>query len=339
MSAGGDFRASLLQADAELGRLTPAGEARLRTRLGASLYRQRLWWRYPVTALTSCAAGVLIAVVMLKAPAPRVLAGMKVEAPSAGFVGAAEGDELVVRTGEVTVSLEGAKVRVTRPSRLRKEEGGVRVLSGRVELEVEKRAASAAPMRVLVSDGEIEVRGTRFAVDQIEGGGGAALLWEGVIVFRSSDGRQIELKPGQSVAWPLPPAAAVAPASVQTDDSFAEPEPDALAPLPVPAPAGSDWSAHDRLLRAHTLLERIPKLREDGKHAQASVELEISMKQDLPATARERLSWELVDVYSSDLWDTVKGCRQVKDHLWRYPAGRYDDEVRAAKQSLGCVAK
>lgn len=336
MSGGGpEFRAALLQADAELGRLTPAAEARLRTRLGASLYRQRLWWRYPVTALASCAAGVLIAVAVLKAPPPRVLAGLKVEAPSADFVGAAERDELVVRTGEVTVKLDGASVRVTRPSRLRKEEGGVRVLSGRVELEVEKRASSAAPMKVLVSDGEIEVRGTRFAVDQIEGGGGAALLWEGVIVFRAPDGRQIELKPGQSVAWPLPPPAPAAPPA-EKDDSFAEPEPDALAPLPAPAPAGSDWSAHDRLLRAHTLLERIPKLREAGKHAQAAVELELAMKQDLPATARERLSWELVDVYASELWDTAKGCRQVKDHLWRYPAGRYDDEVRAAKAALGC---
>ena len=333
----GDFKAALLEADAGLGGLTPAGEARLRTRLGASLYRQRLWWRYPVTALASCAAGVLLAFAVLRPPAPRVLAGLKVEEPSAGFQAAAEGGDLVVRAGEATLQLDGATARVTRPGRLRREPDGVRVLSGRVELDVDKRGPAAAPLKVRVSDGEIEVRGTRFAVDQIEGGGGAALLWEGVIVFRAPDGRQIELKPGQSVAWPLPPPAPVDAAA--KDESFAAPEDDALGPLPVPQPPGTDWSAHDRLLRAHTLLERIPRLREAGHDAQAAAELELAMKLDLPAAARERLSWELVDVYSTELWDTAKGCRQAKDHLWRYPAGRFDGEVRAARASMGCAPR
>ncbi|MBK7862044.1 MAG: hypothetical protein IPJ65_26175 [Archangiaceae bacterium] len=119
--------------------------------------------------------------------------------------------------------------------------------------------------------------------------------------------------------------------------SFDAPEDDALAPLPPFSAQGSDWSAHDRLLRAHSLLERVPKLRAAGEYRRAAVELESAMKQDLPPTARERLSWELIDVYSSDLWDTEKGCRQVKDHLWRYPAGRYETEVLAAKVTLGCA--
>ncbi len=321
MTQAPDFKAQLLEADAALGGMPAPVEARLRTRLGASLYRQRLWWRYPVTAVASCAVGVVLAFVLLKPAGPRAL----------------EGD--LVTTAETTVKLEGAQVRVTRAGHVRKEARGMRVVSGRVELDVQKRAEGEPPLRVLVSDGEIEVRGTRFAVDQIEGGGGAALLWEGVIVFRAPDGRTVELKPGQSVAWPLPP---VAPSSEQptptepkqTDESFTEPEADALQPLPQQPQ--SDWSAHDRLLRAHMLLERIPKLREAGKHAQAAAELEVAMKQDLPATARERLSWELVDVYSSDLWDTVKGCRRAKDHLWRYPAGRFDDEVRAARTAMHC---
>lgn len=330
-----DFREALLIADAELPQMGPAAEARLRSRLGGSLYSQRLWWRYPLTALASCAAGVLLAFAVLRAPAPVVMAGLKVEAPSAAFEGKAEGNDLVVRAGEATVQLDGAKLRVTRPGRLRQEQGGsLRVVSGRVELEVEKRAPGKEPLRILVSDGEIEVRGTRFAVDQIEGGGGAALLWEGTIVFRAPDGRVVELKPGQSVAWPLPP-----PAAEKKDKSFDTPEEDALAPLPPPAPpqGGADWSAHDRLLRAHTLLERIPKLRKLGADAEAAAELEDAMKQDLPAAARERLSYELVDLYSKDLWDTVKGCRQAKDHRWRYPAGRYDGAVQAAREDMGCT--
>ncbi len=331
-----DFREALLMEDAELQQVTPAAEARLRQRLGASLYKNRLWWRYPVTALASCAAGVLLAFAVLRPPAPVVMAGLKVEAPSVGFEGRAEGNDLVVKAGEATVKLEGATARMTRPGRLRHEQGNLRVLSGRVELDVEKRAPGSDPLRILVSDGEIEVRGTRFAVDQIEGGGGAALLWEGTIVFRAPDGRVVELKPGQSVAWPLPPPVPVEPAK---DKSFDTPEEDALAPLPPsPPPAGgTDWSAHDRLLRAHTLLERIPKLRRMGADAQAAAELEDAMKQDLPAAARERLSYELVDLYSKDLWDTVKGCRQAKDHLWRYPAGRYDGAVQAAREDMGCA--
>jgi hypothetical protein len=335
-----DFKGALFEADAELAvtRLSPGAEARLRERLGASLYSQRLWWRYPVTALASCVAGALLVYGVLKPPAPVMLAGMKIETPSAGFKAAAEGDELVVRSGEATVKLEGASVRVTRPGRLRHEERGMRVLGGRVELEVAKRAAEAAPMRVLVSDGEIEVRGTRFAVDQIEGGGGAALLWEGTIVFRAPDGREVKLEPGQSVAWPLPPApAAKGEPAHERDMSFDAPDEDALVPLPAPTPQGSDWSAHDRLLRAHSLLERVPKLRADGAFHQAAVELEAAMKQDLPAAARERLSWELVDLYANDLWDAVKACRQAKDHLWRYPAGRYDAEVQGVRKQLGCA--
>jgi hypothetical protein len=334
-----DFRAALLEADPLLGELTPAGEARLRSRLGASLYSQRLWWRYPVVAVASCALGVALAFVALKPARPVVLAGLEVEGQTAGFQASADGADLVVRSGEATVKLEGASVRVTRPGRLRSEPRGMRVLSGRVELEVQKRPPEAQPLRVLVSDGEIEVHGTRFAVDQIEGGGGAALLWEGSILFRAPDGREVRLQPGQSVAWPLPPAVE----KKEPDHSFDEPEDDVLAPLPAPAPpapsGGSDWSAHDRLLRAHSLLERIPKLRAMGAEGQAAVELEEAMKQDLPAAARERLSWELIDIYANDLWDTVKGCRQAKDHLWRYPAGRYDAEVQAARREMGCAQR
>src|SRR5262245_11367069 len=92
-----DFKAALLKVDAELAPLTPSAEARLRTRLGASLYSHRLWWRYPVTALASCAAGVLLAFAVLKPPAPTVLAGLKLEAPSKSFQAVADGPDLVVR--------------------------------------------------------------------------------------------------------------------------------------------------------------------------------------------------------------------------------------------------
>src|SRR5205823_1856261 len=104
---------------------------------------------------------------------------------------------------------------------------------------------------------------------------------------------EVVLAPGESVAWPLPPPP-------PKDESFkAGPDDDLLAPLP-PRPAldagAADWTIHDRLLRAHTLLEQIPTLRARGKFAQAAAELQLAMKQDLPAAARERLSFELIDI-------------------------------------------
>jgi hypothetical protein len=310
--------AELLGAD-----MPGAVEARLRSRLGASIYGRRNRWKYPAVAIVACAAGVLLALAATRLkPQPEVIE---------------QGDDIIVQKGGATLrdARTGSTLVVTRPGTLRHEARGLRVLSGRVELEVDKRAPGAEPMRVLVSHGEIEVRGTKFSVEQLPGGGGAALLFEGRIVFRADDGREVELLPGQSIAWPLPPP----PMPPPRDDSFkAEPEDDALAPLPSTPDAGTpaDWSAHDRLLRAHTLLERIPKLRAESHFKQAVDELEVAMRQDLPSTARERLSFELIDILANELWDNARACRQVRDHAWRYPAGRYEDEIVRIREELGC---
>jgi hypothetical protein len=336
-----DFRKALLSELGDADMPAPV-EARLRGRLGASLHARRTWWQYPAVALAACAAGALLVFVAIRPPrAPEALAGMNVERASIGFEAAAIGDEVVVKKGDATLRdpRSGATLTVTRPGTLRHEKRGLRVVSGRVDLDVDKRLAGAEPMRVLVSHGEIEVRGTRFSVDQLEGGGGAALLLEGRIVFRADDGREVVLLPGQSVAWPLPPPPPQAPPEKKDDESFeAQPDQDVLAPLPVGPDAGwADWSAHDRLLRAHTLLERIPKLRAQGRFVQAADELESAMKQDLPAPARERLSFELIDILANELWDNPRACRFVKDHAWRYPAGRYEDEIVRIREELNCT--
>ncbi|MBL8952698.1 MAG: hypothetical protein JNK82_18100, partial [Myxococcaceae bacterium] len=63
-----DFREQLLIADAELPQMAAQTEARVRAKLASSLYEQRGWWRYPAVALASCAAGVLLAFAVLRAP-------------------------------------------------------------------------------------------------------------------------------------------------------------------------------------------------------------------------------------------------------------------------------
>ena len=103
----------------------------------------------------------------------------------------------------------------------------------------------------------------------------------------------------------------------------------------APDPA-ADWRVHDRLRRASVLLERIPKLRAAGDDAEAIKELEVGMRQDLPAAAREKLSYELGDLLSK-AWQTDRACRHWKDHAWRYPAGKFDEQVQAARADLGCL--
>jgi hypothetical protein len=178
------------------------------------------------------------------------------------------------------------------------------------------------------------VHGTRFSVNQ-RANGGDVTLYEGSITFHCPDGREIAVKPGQKLGWPVPP-----PPPVEEDRV-----PEAAAPVidedeivPAPAPPqdpSADWRTHDRLRRASVLLERIPKLRAAGEDAQALKELDAAMRQDLPAAARERLSFELGELLTK-AWETERACRHWKDHAWRYPAGKFDEQVQAARAELSC---
>jgi hypothetical protein len=213
--------------------------------------------------------------------------------------------------------------------KLRREARGMRVLRGEVEFQVNKRSASS-PTRMLVSHGEIEVHGTRFNVKQGEDGG-EVTLHEGAISFRCPDGRQISMTVGQTLTWPVPPPPPaeedrVPPTPIEEDD-----------PVNLPASPGpsADWRTHDRLRRAAVLLERIPRLRAQGEEAQAIQELEVAMHKDLPAAAREKLSYELGDLLTNAR-AADRACRHWKDHVWRYPAGKFDEQVQAARVELNC---
>lgn len=300
----------------------------------------------------ACAVGAMGMILFQHSRAPEQLEGLRVTQSSRDLVTVASPGELEVRAGAVTLFDEASAVqlRVDHPVRLRREARGMRVVSGTIEFQVGKRSA-LTPTRMLVSHGEIEVHGTRFQVRQ-RSDGGEVTLYEGSILFRCSDGREVDVKPGETLQWPLPPAPPPTPAGEEERGSPLAPQNPAedrispravlgavddqpLAPAPLKPIPGADWSTHDRLRRAALLLERIPKLRSQGKDAQAIAELEVAMKQDLPMAARERLSFDLGELLS---WDEKpdRACRHWKDHTWRYPAGKYDEQVKASQRELHC---
>src|SRR5262249_54965060 len=99
-----------------------------------------------------------------------VIAGLAIAQPSADFALARDGagDVMKVARGRCTVLdvRGGSALAVAGPVELRREARGVRVLRGRVDVAVHKRAAGTPPARVLVSHGAIEVMGTEFTVEQ-----------------------------------------------------------------------------------------------------------------------------------------------------------------------------
>lgn len=310
-------------------------ERRIQRRLGASMARHRM--RGPALA-AFCAAvvvGALSVIALQRVQTPAQLGGLRIAQSSRDFasVPSLEAGEVEIRQGAVTLfdDAAGVQLRVDRPVKLKREPRGVRIVHGEVEFQVSQRPASQ-PVRMLVSHGEIEVHGTRFDVKQRDDGG-EVTLHEGAISFHCSDGRTVRVQIGETLHWPVPPAAP--PSAPVVPMPVAAPLDEEVVPLPAPPDPETDWRTHDRLRRAALLLERIPKLRAEGNDLAAVKELEAAMHQDLPSAAREKLSYELGDLLTQ-LWETERACRQWKDHAWRYPAGKYDDQVQQARAELGC---
>lgn len=338
-----NFWKDLADADAALAevRLPREAERRLQRRLGASMSRRNMRGPALVAFCAAVVVGALGMVLLQRVRAPEQLDGLRVAQSSADFSSSLASGEVEIRTGAVTLfdDAAGVQLRVDHPVKLKREARGIRVVRGEVEFQVSKRPVTA-PTRMLVSHGEIEVHGTRFSVNQ-RAGTGHVTLHEGAITFHCPDGRQLALHPGESLTWPVPP-----PPPAEKDRAQPAPDP-APAPAPEieedevgsprapPADPSADWRTHDRLRRAAVLLERIPKLRDSGEDAQAIKELEVAMRQDLPSAAREKLSFELGDLLTKS-WETQRACRHWKDHAWRYPAGKFDEQVQTARTELDC---
>ncbi|MHB8874036.1 MAG: FecR family protein [Myxococcaceae bacterium] len=339
-----DFRIALEEADRALSleRVSPAADARVRAALrGASPrhFRTRLAWVALAASLAGAGLGAGLVYRALAPRSPRELGGLLVEHAAPG-VPLAVGEGRVLSIGEGGVMLKdvelGARVQLTRPATLRKEARGLRLVLGSMEVAVERRAPGEGPVRVLVSDGELEVHGTHFSVEQGPGGG-EARLHEGALVFRSLDGREVALEPGGSVRWPLPRS-------------------DGLEPVPLPPAGGSDggwsladWTEYDRQMRAASwaefdrqtkvelVLREVEALKAGWQPDRAVHRLERALSEkSLPPASAERLSFELGSLLTYELEEKDRACAHWLEHARRFQSGRNQQEILQAAFFLGC---
>ena len=288
---------------------------------------------------SAVAAGVafgLLAMWLLAGRETRV-GGFAVTQRSLGFESELNEGVMSVSAGEATLVDPALRlqVHVGQGARLRRETGGLRVVSGEASFVAEKRGPSEPPARVLVSGGAIEVIGTRFSVKE-SGESGELVLYEGVVRFVVKDGRIVSVLPGEAFRWPVPPEPALSPpppppavSEADAGDLLAAP---AAAPVTEPdvarPQAEGDWSVHDRLLRARVVLEEVPKLRAEGKGRQALFRIRNALAHDLPGTTREQLSaWE-AEILEDDLDQPEAACRQWREHLWLFPGGRFEERAK-----------
>ena len=329
-----DFDSALQQADALLRERGMPRDAKLR--LDARLFApppQRLAMAL-VTAV-SVAVGFVVVAWLAPRPAPvdvLTMGGFTLTPAAVGHVRVTSEAAVELAAGtSMTDDSRGLTVSSLSSSTVRKESLGVRLLTGRATFEVQKVASGKQPVRVLVSGGAIEVRGTRFTVTE-RGEGGEVLLHEGKIVFLDGEGLEHVVSPGETFSWPLP-----APPAPREPLDELEPLPP-LKPRPAPRPQTQeiDWREFDRRVHAEAVINELSQLRRQGAWPDAVKLLERELSRGAPDT-RERLSFELGVIYTWQLKDPVAGCAHWVQHRAEYPNGRYGTEVERASLSLGCT--
>ncbi len=382
-----NFHAALREADRVRSQQTmsPAAERRLRQRIEAVRTRRTPSFMPWATAALATAAGVALAFLSLNTPevltGPEQIGAFAVADAPEGSVreradGAVEiaasssGARLEDRVGGISISARAGAT-------LRRDANGLRVLGGEVLLDVRKRRPGEAPAVVLVSHGAIEVLGTQFTITQAAEGG-EVVLHEGRIRFRATDGRTVELVPGDSLRWPLPSEVAarvepsvpapVAPGALTPDAApvagpTGAPVPDEAAPAQTPAeiaartrpspPSGKPADAVGaRSPRAHAapapspvvpdvakLIEEITTLRRLGRFGEAAGKLESALTAPLPSATRERLSYELGSILTWQVRDPQRACKVWATHRAAWPNGRYSAEVDRASSAFSCPDK
>lgn len=365
-----DFNQALREADKARERqdLSPRAEARLRARLERA-YEGRRRQVLPLAfgALATAALAIFVVLSFRPEPSPALGTFVAVKQSAAGAPLLLNEGDVVTAEGDAVLRHEALRVRIAARDGavVQREARGLRVVSGTVELDVDKRAPGESNAAFLVSHGAIEVLGTRFTITQ-GAAGGEVRLHEGRIRFVAPDGRTEELAPGQSLRWPLPaplaevtrPAPAPGPAPMIQAPAPAPPAPLAVPPpsasarepsavasttpqrtrpapvasaAPVPAPAQVKPP-----LDVERLIEEVSLLRRRGQFAEAAGRLESALREPLPPATTERLSYELGSILTWQVKDRDRACEVWKAHGSAHPNGRYAGEVKRAQTSLAC---
>jgi transmembrane sensor len=222
----------------------------------------------------------------------------------------------------------GLSIETVGPVSLRREAHGVRLVRGRIDVTVAHRPPGTAPATILVSHGAIEVMGTAFTVVQNRAGGRVALR-DGNIRFRAGDGTVVSLRPGEALAWPVPPA-------VPAPSSLPPPTPPP-ATTPAPSRAATSTSAAARPAADEALLDHVEELRSRGQFEQAARALRRALSVE-PNPMQEQLSFELGSLLTHQIRDGRRACLQWAWHDRHFPDGRYRREVGRARAALACRA-
>ncbi|MBL8915026.1 MAG: FecR domain-containing protein [Archangium sp.] len=323
-----DFERKLteLDRDFESAASAPAVDARLRARLESA---RRVPFRSMIFAITVVLALITLGLTLRPA---NTLGGFSTREASPDLQTQLTADQRVAVTiGTVTLldETQGAMLQVESGASLKRMKAGAEVFAGTVRFEVEHR--SVEPYSVQVSGGVIEVVGTRFTVKE-NGTTGEVHLEQGVIRFRAKDGSVVTLAPGESVSWP--PTAPPEPEPTPEPELELAPSPKAvrlplvpIKPTPPPAPAFS----------VEAVLTQIASLRSRGQYEEAATVLSASLKETMPASTRERLSFELGSILSHQLHDAARACPHWLKHATEYPNGRYQQAVTSELSGLKCT--
>ncbi|WP_245815055.1 FecR domain-containing protein [Cystobacter ferrugineus] len=334
-----DFRAELRREDQfrrEQG-MPPAARARLWSRLRDAREPKPARHRRPVWLMVAASAAALaLAVFFWSAPSARSLGGLELAqaTPDLRVREDAAGVEIQMGEAALVDDARGLALRNLGPLVVRREPSGVRLVRGRAEFSVERRKPGASPVVVLVSGGAIEVMGTRFTVEEREAGG-AVTLHEGAILFRRLTGEVVQLRPGQTLGWP------VAEPAEPARRELASPEPEPPQPLATPSPVVASSrppAAAGRAPSVEEILRELEVLRGRHEFEQAARYLEAAMRKQ-PAATRERLSFELGSLLTYQLEDAQRACAHWARHERQFQRGRYAEAVQRARETLSCQAR
>lgn len=320
------------QADARLKEVIFEGQ-RARHRRG----RARLVW-IPAGAMAAACAVLLVLWRLLgSGPAPVTLPGAR---ETMGGFSVVRGtprlhEERQVRCHSEHCSLEvpGARLELANRATVRRRRRHVELISGRVTCEVKPRRR--AVFQVYVSHGVIRVLGTRFTLWQDESGG-RVKLHRGAIAFRSRDGREVALRPGEELRWPLPPPVS-GPRPAATDEVRGRALDETGARRTHPSAAPTRTRKKITVEQAESLLDQIGRLRSQGRFEEAVRRLRRSLPMVADRVARERLSYELGTILTHHLHDAAEACRHWRRHLRDFGPQRYGIEINKLRQQLGCT--
>ena len=330
-------------------------------RVGGSIERRQhepQRTRIPRLIGAFAAAAVVVALAVFALRAPSQLGEFQLARGSDDLEAHVRGGVVEIERGASTLvdPTTGVTLETVGPVALRREPSGVRVMRGRTNITVERRAPGAAPVTILVSHGAIEVMGTAFTVVQGPSGG-SVLLREGRIQFRSQ-GLALTLRPGEELTWPLraspsspPPQSSVVPptasppSAVQPTPAGAtsprvavEPSaetPRTTAPSVSPPNSPSAPKAASSASSTEELLDRVEALRGRRQFEAAARELSRGIPAQ-PSAMRERLSFELGSLYTHQIHDKDRACSHWAAHERNFHGGRYREEVARSQRALGC---